>query len=155
MTAHQVHAPTRDEVLAVAAAPLPRILGTASAALAVIGAIAFVAGVFLAPERAWRAFHANWLFWSVLSSAGVAFVAVQRITTARWSRAIIRFLEGYVAFLPIALLLLPLTLSVGARHVFPWMVETPPVPEKVLYFDRGFLTARVVVTFLAITALSL
>ena len=155
MSTHDHHVPTREEVLAVSAAPLPKVLGTVSIALAVIGAIAFVAGAIIAPERAWRAFHANWLFWSVLSSAGVTFVAVQRITTARWSRAIIRFLEGYVAFLPIALVLLLLTLTVGARHVFPWMVETAPVPEKALYFDRGFLTARVVLTFAAITALSL
>src|ERR687896_1933838 len=146
MSTHDHHVPTREEVLAVSAAPLPKVLGTVSLALAVIGAIAFLAGIFIAPERAWRAFHANWLFWSVLSSAGVTFVAVQRITTARWSRAIIRFLEGYVAFLPIAFVLLLLTLSIGARHVFPWMVESPPVHEKEVYFDRAFLTLRVIVT---------
>jgi hypothetical protein len=140
--------------LAVDAKPLPRVLHTVSIALAVIGAVAFLAGVFLAPERAWRAFHANWLFWTVLSSAGVTFVAVQRITTARWSRAIIRFLEGYVAFLPIAFVLLLLTLTAGARHVFPWMVESPPVPEKALYFDRVFLSARVILAMAIIVALS-
>jgi hypothetical protein len=155
VTIHEHYAPTREEVLAVAARPLPRVLGILSAALAALGAVVFLAGVFLAPERAWRAFHANWLFWTVLSSAGVTFVAVQRITTARWSRAIIRFLEGYVAFLPIAFVLLLLTLSVGARHVFPWMVETPPVPEKALYFSRAFLTARVVLTVGLMTALGL
>ena len=71
-----------------------------------IGLLVFIAGLFLAPDRAWRAFHANWLFFSVISSAGVVFVAVQRITTARWSREIIRFMEGYVAFLPVALVFL-------------------------------------------------
>jgi hypothetical protein len=154
VTIHEHYAPTREEVLAVAARPLPRVLSILSVAVAALGAVVFLAGVFLAPERAWRAFHANWLFWTVLSSAGVTFVAVQRITTARWSRAIIRFLEGYVAFLPIALVLLLLTLSVGARHVFPWMVETPPVPEKALYFGRAFLTGRVVLIVALMTALS-
>jgi hypothetical protein len=47
----------------------------------------------------------NWLYFTLISSAGVVFVAVQRITTARWSRSIIRFLEGYVAFLPLAFIL--------------------------------------------------
>ena len=155
MSVHQHYTPTREEVLAAAAKPLPGILQTASVALTIIGAIAFLAGIFIAPERAWRAFHANWLFWTVLSSAGVTFVAAQRITTARWSRAIIRFLEGYVAFLPLALVLLLLTLTVGARHVFPWMVESAPVAEKALYFDRAFLSARVIVTVGAIVALSL
>jgi hypothetical protein len=155
VSAHVHYAPTREEVLAVSATPLPKVLATASLVLAAVGALAFIAGVFLAPERAWRAFHANWLFWSVLSSAGVTFVAVQRITTARWSRAIVRFLEGYVAFLPIAFVLLLLTLSLGARHVFPWMVESAPVHEKEVYFDRAFLSARVILVFAAITALSL
>jgi hypothetical protein len=155
MTAHEHYAPTREEALTVATATLPALLGTLAIALAAIGAVAFLAGIFIAPERAWRAFHANWLFWTVLSSAGVTFVAVQRITTARWSRAIIRFLEGYVAFLPIAFVLLLLTLLVGARHVFPWMVESPPVPEKALYFDRGFFSARVILVFAVVMALSL
>ena len=156
MTTHdQHHQPTREEALAVAAKPLPKVLGTISLVLAVVGAIVFLAGVFLAPERAWRAFHTNWLFWTSLSSAGVTFVAVQRITTARWSRAIIRFLEGYVAFLPISFFLVLLTLSVGAHHVFPWTEEAAPVPEKAIYFDRAFLTIRVVLIVAAITAMSL
>jgi hypothetical protein len=155
VSVHEHYAPTREEILAAAAKPMPKLLTTASIVLAAIGGVAFLAGIFIAPDRAWRAFHANWLFWTVLSSAGVTFVAVQRITTARWSRSIVRFLEGYVAFLPIAFLLLLLTLSVGARHVFPWMVETPPVPEKALYFSRAFLSLRVIVTVAAIVAVSL
>jgi hypothetical protein len=155
VTVHEHYAPTREEVLAAAARPLPKLLGAVSIAFAAIGAVTFLAGIFIAPDRAWRAFHANWLFWTVLSSAGVTFVAVQRITTARWSRAIIRFMEGYVAFLPIAFVLLLLTLVVGARHVFPWMVESAPVPEKALYFNRAFLSARVLIVVGAMTALSL
>jgi len=60
------------------------------------------------------------------------FVAVQRITTARWSRAVIRFMEGYVAFLPIAFVFLLLTIFVGKGHVFPWTREAIPNPEKAL-----------------------
>jgi hypothetical protein len=155
MTTHEHFAPTRDEAIAVGAKPAPAVLGTLSVALAAIGGVAFLIGIFVDPDRAWRAFHANWLFWTALSSAGVTFVAVQRITTARWSRQIIRFLEGYVAFLPFAFVLLLLTLLLGARHVFPWMVETAPVPEKELYFNRAFLSARVMLAFAIITVLSL
>jgi hypothetical protein len=115
----------------------------------------FVVGLFVAPDRAWRAYHANWLFFTVLSSAGVMFVAVQRITTARWSRAIIRLQEGYVAFLPVAFLLLVISIFLGKSHIFPWTHERPPVAEKVLYFDGAFLTARVLISFGLITLLSL
>jgi hypothetical protein len=152
---HAEHVPTREEVLAASSKPLPKSLTTLSIALAAIGALVFVIGLFVDAPRAWRAYHVNWLFWSALSSAGVVFVAVQRITTARWSRSIIRFMEGYVAFLPVAFILLLLTLSVGAGKVFPWMWEHPPVHEKEVYFGRGFLTIRVLAIFAIITLLSL
>ena len=155
MSLHPIPTPTRDEVVAAYSKPLPRALGTICLVLAAFGALAFVAGLFLDPDRAWRAYHFNWLFFTALSSAGVMFVAVQRITTARWSRPIIRLLEGYVAFLPMALLLLLISVLLGKGHIFPWTHEAPPVPEKVTWFNAGFLTTRVLLSFLVITSLSL
>jgi hypothetical protein len=152
---HPVHAPTRDEVVAAYTKPIPAAVGTACLALTAIGVLAFVVGLFVAPDRAWRAFHFNWLFFTALSSAGVMFVAVQRITTARWSRPIIRFMEGYVAFLPLALVLLLVSVFLGKGHIFPWTHEAPPVPEKAIWYNAGFLTARVLIAFAVITALSL
>jgi hypothetical protein len=131
-----------DEVLAASSKEIPKSLKTALLALFGIGAVIFVAGVFLAPDRAWRAFHANWLFFTALSQAGVTFVAVQRITTARWSRSVIRFMEGYVAFLPIAFAFFLLTLVFGRNHVFPWTHEAYPSHEKATYFNGAFLAIR-------------
>jgi hypothetical protein len=147
--------PTREELVATYSKPLPKAAGVIALVLSLIGTIVFVVGLFVAPDRAWRAYHANWLFFTVLSSAGVMFVAVQRITTARWSRAIIRLQEGYVAFLPVAFLLLVISIFLGKSHIFPWTHERPPVAEKVLYFDGAFLTARVLISFGLITLLSL
>jgi hypothetical protein len=134
---------------------LPKALGTLALLLAALGAIVFVIGLFVDSNRAWAAYHANWLFFTVLSSAGVMFVAVQRITTARWSRPIVRLLEGYVAFLPVAFVLLLISLFIGKGHIFPWTHEAPPVPEKVLYFNAAFLSARAILSFGLITLLSL
>lgn len=146
---------TRQEAIAATSRPLPARLYAVTLALFVIGAIVFIAGLFLAPDRAWRAFHQNWLFFTTLSSAGVAFVAVQRITTARWSREIIRFLEGYVAFLPVAFVFLLLIVLAGKNHIFPWTHEAYPVSEKATYFDPVFFTVRVLAVYGLITALSL
>ena len=154
MSLHSMPAPTREEVVAAYSKPTSKRLGTTCLALAVIGALAFIVGLFVAPDRAWRAYHVSWLFFTSLSSAGVMFVAVQRITTARWSRSIIRFMEGYVAFLPVAFVLLLLTLTVGKGHVFPWTWETPPVAEKVLYYNGTFLSVRVIIALLAIVLVS-
>jgi len=155
VSAHDTHTPTRDEVLATYSKPMPTTIGTAALVLAAIGLIVFVIGLFIAPDRVWRAYHVNWLFFASLSSAGVVFVAVQRITTARWSRAIIRFMEGYVAFLPVAFVLLLLTVFAGKGHIFPWTHERPPVTEKVLYYNGAFLTTRVLIAFGLLTLLSL
>ncbi|HET9685227.1 MAG TPA: hypothetical protein VFP15_14070 [Gemmatimonadaceae bacterium] len=155
MSIHGTHEPTRDEVIATYSKPMPKSMGTAALALSIIGLIVFVIGLFVAPDRVWRAYHVNWLFFASLSSAGIVFVAVQRITTARWSRAIIRFMEGYVAFLPVAFVLLLLSVFAGKNHIFPWTHERPPVTEKVLYYSGPFLTTRVLIAFGLITFLSL
>ncbi|CAA9310383.1 MAG: Putative uncharacterized protein TTHA1760 [uncultured Gemmatimonadaceae bacterium] len=155
MSAHShAHAPSREEVLRLIDRPVPARIKTLSIAFAAIGTLAFLAGLFLAPDRAWRAFHINWLYFTAISSAGVMFVAVQRITTARWSRPIIRFLEGYVAFLPVSLLFLVLILTVGSGQIFPWTHEAPPVDEKQFWLSHGFVVARDIVSFALLVALS-
>lgn len=155
MSAHDAPLPTREEVLRAASKPLPGWLVPLFAALAAIGLLVFIAGAIIGQDRVWHALLYNWTYFTLISSAGVAMVAVQRITTARWSRSVVRFLEGYVAFLPVAFVILVLILTVGQRHTFPWAVETPHVAEKALYLDPAFLVPRVLIVFLIITVLSL
>ena len=155
MSLHSVHVPTREEVVRAYTKPIPKALSITCLALAAVGTLAFITGLLSDADRAWRAYHVSWLFFTSLSSAGVMFVAVQRITTARWSRAIIRFEEGFVAFLPVAFVMLLLSVFLGKNHIFPWTHEAPPVAEKVLWFNGAFLTARVISAFAVITALSL
>ena len=153
-----LHAPrvyTRDEVLAATSKPIPSSLKMLTLVLAALGLVAFIIGLFVAPDRVWRAFHANWLFFATMSTAGCVFVAVQRITTARWSRAVIRLMEGYVAFMPVAFLFLLVILFAGKNYIFPWTHEAAPVPEKALYFNPGFLITRDIVIFGLLTVLSI
>jgi hypothetical protein len=152
---HDAHAPSRDEVLVGIDRPTPPILSTVCLVLAAIGTLVFLIGLFIQPDRAWQALFTNWLYFASISSAGVMFVAVQRITTARWSRPIIRFLEGYVAFLPVAFVLLLVILLFGRHHVLWWTTRTPEIHEKAVYLAPGFFYPRVILIFLAITALSL
>jgi hypothetical protein len=155
MSLHPTRVPTPAEVLAASSRPIPAGIKTASMALAILGALVFVAGLFMAPDRIWTAFHFNWLFFAVLSTAGVVFVAVQRITTARWSRGVIRFMEGYVAFLPVAFFFLLLILLFGKGHIFWWTHEAAPNPEKTTYFNAAFLILRDVLIFGTMTTLGL
>ena len=153
MSTHNLDTPDREELVASTSRPMPRAFTVVSAIFAIIGALVFIVGVFSGESRVWQALHFNWLFFASVSQAGVVFVAVQRITTARWSRPVVRLLEGYVAFLPVAFLLLVL-IFLGGKHVFPWAVHEVPIPEKRLYLNYGFVAARDLVMFAILTALS-
>jgi hypothetical protein len=155
MSGHDAHLPTRDDLAAlVMARPIPTHLKTISLVLAAAGVLIFIVGVVTGNDRAWHAWHVNWLFFTSISSAAVMFVAVQRITTARWSRAVIRMQEGFVAFLPVAFVMLLVTILFGRGHIFPWVHEPPVQPEKKLWLDPMFWSLRGIVTFGLITALS-
>jgi hypothetical protein len=153
LSTHEAHAPSRDEVLVGIDRPTPPILKTIALVLAGLGLIVFVIGLFVDPDRVWQALLVNWLYFTSISSAGVMFVAVQRITTARWSRPIIRFLEGYAAFLPVAFVLL-LALLVGRHHIFWWSNHVPEIPEKRVWLNPPFFFTRVIVVYAIITLLS-
>ncbi len=155
MSQHTDRAPSPSEVLAASSREIPKSLKTGLLASLIIGALVFIVGLFVDPDHAWRAFHANWLFFAALSQAGIVFVAVQRITTARWSRPVIRLMEGYVAFLPVAFVFLLLTLFFGKGHIFWWSHEMAPNPQKATYFNVAFLTIRDIGIFGLMVVLSL
>ncbi|MBM3906934.1 MAG: hypothetical protein FJ363_02530 [Gemmatimonadetes bacterium] len=150
MTAHDSPAPARARVLAAIDKPIPAVLKQAFLAMFIAGFAVFAYGAAIGNGRAWQAFHVNWLFFTLIASAGVMFVAVQRITTARWSRSVIRLLEGFAAFLPFAFVALLLTIFVGAEHIYPWwdLVGTGElIHEKEIYFNHAFFWARSVGVF--------
>ena len=149
------HFPTREELVRTTATPVSRTVKLACTVLAVIGLVAFIAGLLIDAKRAWMSLHFNWLFLTSISTAAVAFVAVQRIVTARWSRPVVRFLEGYVAWLPVAWIILLLLVTLGQDSIFTWTHETPPVHEKQVYFQPWFFLLRVMGAFTIITALAL
>jgi len=158
MTAHETPAPSRERVQAVLYTPIPATIKHAFLVMWAAGFAVFLFGAVRGNGRAWQAFHVNWLFFTTIASAAVMFVAVQRITTARWSRSVIRIMEGFAAFLPFAFVALLLTIFVGNTHVYPWwnVVGTDVLkPEKELYLGHGFFWARSIGVFGALTALQL
>jgi len=77
MSDHDIHTPTREEIVACITRPIPKRLGTLSLILAVVGFAIFIIGVVTGNARAWQAYHVNWLFFTTFSSA-------PRTSTARW-----------------------------------------------------------------------
>jgi hypothetical protein len=149
------HYPTREEfVRRLSGKSIPASIKMACLVMAVIGLATFVFGAATGQERAWHALHFNWLYFTVISTAGVAFAAVQRIVTGRWSRPIVRFAEAFVAFVPVAFVILLVILFFGKAHIFTWAGrEAITIPEKALYLAPGFFLARGVIIFGLITFL--
>src|SRR5688572_16528866 len=154
MSHHDLHFPSREELAALITRPLAPRLKQIALVLAIVGWLAFIFGAATGVERAWHAWHVNWLFFTVIASAGVMLAAVQRIVTARWSRAVIRFAEANVAFLPVAFVMLLITIF-GKAHIFHWVHEPPAQAEKALWLDPLFWSVRTAMVFALITALSL
>ena len=157
---HQHHySPPRDQFIEVLRTKqMPETLKKVSLGLGVAGMALFAFGAATGVARAWQSFLVNWLFFTTIASAGVMFVAVQRIVTARWSRGIIRFMEGFVAFLPFAAIGLLIITFGGKSHLYPWwdLVGTGQlIHEKEVYFNHSFFYLRSIIAFGAIIALQL
>jgi hypothetical protein len=157
MSAHGAGAPPplRAELAAFAAQPTPPGIKRAAWIAAIVGLLIFLIYLAVDADRAWRAFYINWLYFAAISSAGVTLAAVQRIATARWSREVVRFVEGFVAFLPVAFVFLVLIVTLGYSHIFPWAHVMPPVEEKRFYLAPGFFIPRVLILFAVIMILAL
>ena len=147
------HLPSRAELVAATSKPMPAAWTWLSLALLAGGVAVFTTGAVKGEDRVWHALLVNWLFFATISLAAAAFVAVQRITTARWSRPVVRMLEGFVAFLGPALLLL-IIIFLGRAHIFPWARGAEPTPEKALWMRPSFLITRDLVLMAILVALS-
>jgi hypothetical protein len=112
---------------------------------ALAGAALFVVALLGAgQERAWQAFHVNWLFFTGLAGGSLALVAVHKLANARWSGLILRFAEAAAAFLPVSLIGLVLIFTVGYDAIYGHMQEQlHSLPHgKAVWLSHGFMFAR-------------
>jgi len=121
--------------------------------LTVLGLVLFVQS--LGGEeaaRAWQLFHVNWLYFTGLAGGSVAFVAVQKITNAKWSGLVIRFAEASVAFLPVSLLGLVLIFTVGYAPIYGPMEHALHELQhgKAVWLSHEFMFIRLAVGLTAL-----
>jgi len=99
-------------------------------ALAVSGALCFLAGLFIAPTRAWGGFLLGFFCLTSLALAGPLFLAFLSLAGARWSAALQRAPEAMSGALPAAAVL-GLVLLFGLHDLYEWshvgLVERDPV----------------------------
>ncbi len=159
MSGQHHYSPPRAELIgAMQGKSMPALAKKGGLIVGALGMILFVIGAATGEARAWQAFLVNWLFFTTIASAAVMFAAVQRITTARWSRGVIRFLEGFAAFLPIAAVGLLIIIFGGRGHIYPWwdLVGTGElIAEKETWFNHTFFWLRNIAAFALLMGLQL
>jgi Ni/Fe-hydrogenase subunit HybB-like protein len=111
------------------------------AALAVLGAIAFLIGIMQPePARAWGMYLVNLLFWSSLAITGPALAGIMQLTEARWSPSVKRIALTTAGFLPVSFLLFVILFG-GRAVLYPWV--TNPVPVKAVWLNVPFMSLRI------------
>jgi hypothetical protein len=71
MSHHEMNFPSRQELAAMITKPVSPRLKQVSLLLAILGIVIFIVGAATGQDRAWQAWHVNWLFFTVICSAGV------------------------------------------------------------------------------------
>lgn len=152
------HAATHpDEVPFRTWADAPRGVRLLPVLLVALGALTVALLFGSEPHRAWEALLFNWLFWTSLALGMTLFAVALHLTNAHWAWSVQRFAAGGVAFLPIALVLLPFVFG-GSEHFFHhWLhAEGDPVLEaKRAWLNLPGLIARDVAAVALLTALAL
>jgi hypothetical protein len=121
--------------------------------LTILGAILFFSALAAGDgDRAWQLFHVNWLYFTGLSAGSVAFVAVLKITNAKWAGMISRFAAASIAFLPISFLAMLLIFSAGYGAIYgPMNAAMPELPHsKAVWLSHVVMFARVAVGLLVL-----
>lgn len=122
-------------------------------ALAVLGLIAFLGGLFSGMEhRAWNGYLIGW--WTALNVClcGPFFIATQYLSGAGWSTSLRRIPEAMGYFL-LPAFILGLVMLAGADTLFHWMdphaANDPILAKKAGFLDFTWMAVTTVVTFLA------
>lgn len=151
MSAHTTIDSLRPEAAArFAATPVMRRI---CQVLVVFGVLAFGAGLFVDPARAW----ANWLlsgFYFTTVTLGAFFVlASATLTTAAWHITIKRVFEAFWAWLPIGLFV-TLVLLAGAGVIYDWIghhddgsLHSQLLEHKAPWLNLPFFVIRIFIYF--------
>jgi hypothetical protein len=118
--------------------------------LILVGAVAFFMTLGRDADQAWRAYIVNWLLFTSVATGACIVAVVTWIVKAKWNWSLRRISISFVAFLPVAFVLMFPMLTLGGDY-FPWvemMATDPIVQKKAAYLNVPFLVARNLIGFL-------
>ena len=122
-------------------------------ALTLLGAGTALYGLNVAPGRTWPSLMLSGFYVMSLALSAMFFLAIQRVTGARWSAALRRIPEAFALALPPICVLMLLVFFFGRQTLFVWMhpgaFDHMTAGGKPQYLQPGWVLARVVIAFAA------
>lgn len=95
------------------------------------------------PQVAWGMVVVNFMFWVGITQFGVCFIAILRLSGAKWSRPLYRLAGSItIAFMPLAFILFLLIYFFGAEHVLYWWGEHDPDTHMSPWLNERFMLWR-------------
>lgn len=132
---------------------IPSGTGMVVKALMVLGLVTFAAGLFLNPERMWRAYLVYHTLFMGLSVGGLFYLIVHYLASAGWNVAVRRVTESFTSYILVAAVF-NIVIFFGLSKIYPWtdhafMESDHMLHSKAGYFGTFFFIARSLV-FLAV-----
>lgn len=101
------------------APPVAEAIQTRSMFIGLVGALAAIAGAFLAPESFYSAYLEGYIFWLGLSLGCMSILMLHHLVGGAWSIVIRRILESGMMTLPMMFILfIPILLHLN--RLYPW-----------------------------------
>jgi len=134
---------------------IPRGLLATCLVLIALGAIAFLAGIWGDPQKAWLAFHVNYLFFGSLAQGGIVLACTFVIVGAKWPGPVRRIAEALGAWVPFTLLLFLVDFAGGRESVYVnWLHHPPAAKAAWLQPARLFWTDLAIFAVLALLSVA-
>lgn len=111
---------------------------SACAALAALGAAAFLIGLKFAPQRALAGLLLGNTYFLMLAITALVFIAIQNLVGAGWPVLFRRVPEAMTAYLPAGALGM-LVILLGSHSLYHWAHPAAAVHDPVLHAKAGYL----------------
>ena len=124
------------------APPVAQSIQTRSLFIGLVGALASVAGVFIAPESFFSAYLSGYMFWLGLSLGCMAILMLHHLVGGAWSIVIRRILESGMMTLPMMFFLfIPILLHLPQLYFWarPEVLADPKTDPKIIEIAHSYL----------------
>jgi len=132
------------------APPVVQTIQTQSLFIGLVGAVASVAGAFLAPESFYSAYLSGYMFWLGLSLGCMAILMLHHLVGGAWSIVIRRILESGMMTLPLMFVLfIPILLNLPKLYFWarPGLTDPKVVRLHDSYLNFNGILIRYIVYF--------